>query len=111
MPKYWERQNVSLVSFPEVGQKQKTEDKEEERLKVGNNYGQLRIANAKPPGPKYMPSCLVYHKLYFYQMPNFSMQLTVLLCVYVTPPYYKPILPHYVVTPIYHHVLHPHIAT
>ena len=45
----------SLGSFPEVGQKKKRE----ERPKVGNNNGQLRIANAtlggtrKPPGPKY----------------------------------------------------------
>ena len=41
MPKYW-------GSFPEVGQKQKTE-REERRPKVGNNNGQLRIA--KLPGP------------------------------------------------------------
>ena len=37
--------------LPEVGQKQKTEKKEErrkrERLKVGNNNGQLRIANQR----------------------------------------------------------------
>ena len=44
-------------SFPEVGQKQKTERKERRRPKVGNNNGQLRIAtpprvaHAKPPGP------------------------------------------------------------
>ena len=54
MPKYWGKQ--SLGSFPEVGQKQKTEKKKEEE--VGNNNGQLRIANAtlggahKAPGPK-----------------------------------------------------------
>ena len=46
-----------------MGQKQKTEGKRErerkkERTKVGNTYGQLRIAtppqvaHAKPPGPK-----------------------------------------------------------
>ena len=45
MPKYWGKQIFSLGSFPEVGQKQKTERKKE-RLKVGNNNGQLRIANA-----------------------------------------------------------------
>ena len=45
--------------FPEVGQKQKTE-KKKERLKVGNNNGQPRIANftsggaGKPPGPKFL---------------------------------------------------------
>ena len=47
MPKYWGKQIFSLASFPEVGQKQKTEKKKKkERLKVGNNNGQLRIANA-----------------------------------------------------------------
>ena len=58
MPKYWGKQILSLGSFPEVGQKQKTEKKEkEERPKVGNNNSQLRIAtpprvvHAKPTGP------------------------------------------------------------
>ena len=59
MPKYWGKQIFSLGSFPEVGQKQKTEKKKEkkERPKVGNNNGQLRIAtppwvgHAKPHGP------------------------------------------------------------
>ena len=41
MPKYWGKRNFSLGSFPEVGQKQKTEgkkeEKERERLRVGNN--------------------------------------------------------------------------
>ena len=51
MPKYWGEIIFSLGSFPEVGQKQKTEKKErkrkkERRAKVGNNNGQLRIANA-----------------------------------------------------------------
>ena len=49
MPKYWGKQIFSLGSFPEVGQKQKTEKKKErkrERLNDGNNNGQLRIANA-----------------------------------------------------------------
>ena len=56
MPKYWGKQIFSLGRFPEVGQKQKTE-KREERPKVGNNIGQLRIAtpprvaHAKLPGP------------------------------------------------------------
>ena len=52
MPKYWGKQIFSLGSFPEVGQKQKTERKKIKRLNDGNNNGQLRIANAKPPGPK-----------------------------------------------------------
>ena len=43
MPKYWGKQIFSLESFPEVGQKQRTEKKE--ILNVGNNNGQLRIAN------------------------------------------------------------------
>ena len=48
MPKYWGGLNFSLRSFPEVGQKQKAEKKKkEERPKVGNNNGQLRIAT--PP--------------------------------------------------------------
>ena len=63
MPKYWRKQIFTHRSFPEVGQKQKTERKREKRKKVrlndGNNNGQLRIAtppevaHAKPPGPKY----------------------------------------------------------
>ena len=61
MPKYWGKQIFSLGSFPKVGQKQKTE-REKERPKVGNNNGQLRIANATsggtrtPPGPKFKVS-------------------------------------------------------
>ena len=39
MPKYWGGNYLAHGSFPEVGQKQKTE-KKEERLKVGNNNGQ-----------------------------------------------------------------------
>ena len=52
MPKYWGKQIFSLGSFPEVGQYQKTEKKEkkEERPKVGNNIGQLHIANATSGG-------------------------------------------------------------
>ena len=57
MPKYWGKLIFSLRRFPEVGQKQKTEKREKERPKVGNNNGQLRIptpprvAHIKPPGP------------------------------------------------------------
>ena len=45
MPKYWGKQISAHRSFPEVGQKQKTErkrrrEKEEERLNDGNNNGQ-----------------------------------------------------------------------
>ena len=50
MPKYWGKQIFSLGRFPKVGQKQKTEKKE--RLKVGNNNGQLRIANATSGGAR-----------------------------------------------------------
>ena len=46
MPKYWGKQIFTHGSFPEVGQKQKTEKKERRRAKVGNNNGQLHIANA-----------------------------------------------------------------
>ena len=55
MPKYWGKQIFSLWSFPEVAQKQKTEGKrgkKRERLKVGNNIGQLRIANTTSGGPR-----------------------------------------------------------
>ena len=58
MPKYLEKQIFTHGSFPEVGQKQKTERerKKERRPKVDNNNSQLRIAmpprvaHAKPPG-------------------------------------------------------------
>ena len=62
MPKYWGKQIFTHGSFPEVGQKQKTERKREKRkerkTERSNNNGQLRIAtpprvaHAKPPGPK-----------------------------------------------------------
>ena len=77
MPKYWGKQIFPHGSFPEVGQKQKTEKKKErkkkrrERLNDGDNNGQAthgalkhawrtqaRMAHAsthgarKPPGPK-----------------------------------------------------------
>ena len=50
MPNYWGKQIFSLGSFPEVGQKQKAEKKKKERLKVCNNNGQLRSANATSGG-------------------------------------------------------------
>ena len=43
MPKYWGKNYFARGSFPEVGQKQKTEEKEErkkERLNNGENNGQ-----------------------------------------------------------------------
>ena len=40
MPKYWGKQIFAHGRFPEVGQKQKTEKKEEERLNDGKNNGQ-----------------------------------------------------------------------
>ena len=52
MPKYWGKQIFSLGSFPEVGQKQKTEKKKEERLNDRNNNGQLRIENATSGGAR-----------------------------------------------------------
>ena len=54
MPKFWGGNYFAHRSFPEVGQKQKTEKKREERkrLKVGNNNGQLRISNATSGGAR-----------------------------------------------------------
>ena len=59
MPKYWGKNYFAHGSFPEVGQKQKTEKKDKKkRANDGNNNGQLRIAtpprvaHAKPSGPK-----------------------------------------------------------
>ena len=42
MPKYWGKQIFTHGRFPEVGQKQKTEERErkKERLNEGNNKGQ-----------------------------------------------------------------------
>ena len=42
MPKYWVKNYFAHGRFPEVGQKQKTEEKEEEeeRLNDGDNNGQ-----------------------------------------------------------------------
>ena len=44
MPKYWGKQMFCFWSFPEVGQKQKTEEREKrekkERLNDDNNNGQ-----------------------------------------------------------------------
>ena len=59
MPKYWGKQIFTHGRFPEVGQKQKTENKKEkkrgrgekERLKDGNNNGQAAHGARKPPGP------------------------------------------------------------
>ena len=52
MPKYWVKQIFTHARFPEVGQKEKTE---RERMKVGNNNGQLRIANSTSGGPRKLP--------------------------------------------------------
>ena len=64
MPKYWGKNYFAHGSFPEVGQKQKTEKKrrrkkeerEKERLNNGNNNGQATHGARKPPGPKYGPT-------------------------------------------------------
>ena len=40
MPKYWVKNYFAHERFPEVGQKQKTEKKKEERLNDGDNNGQ-----------------------------------------------------------------------
>ena len=61
MPKYWRKHIFTQVSFPEVGQKQKTE-REKERKKEDRKLvitmasytfqTPPRVAHAKPPGPK-----------------------------------------------------------
>ena len=53
MPKYWGKNYFAHGSFPEVGQKQKTEKKErKKKLNNGNNNGQLRFANANSDGAR-----------------------------------------------------------
>ena len=51
MPKYWGKQIFAHGSFPEVGQKQKTEEKKEEkkkeRLNNDNNNGQAKHGAGK----------------------------------------------------------------
>ena len=51
MPKYWGKQIFAHGRFPEVGKKQKTEERErkKERLNDGNNNGAR-----KPPGPIFL---------------------------------------------------------
>ena len=69
MPRYFRKQIFCLGSFPEAGQKQKTErekrKKEDQKLVITMVTGQLRIAmpprvaHAKPPGPIFLCfSCL-----------------------------------------------------
>ena len=52
MPKYWGKNYFAHGSFPEVGQKQKTEKEERERAKVGDNNCQATHGTRKPHGPK-----------------------------------------------------------
>ena len=64
MPKYWGRNYFTHTGVSQTGSKAKDggkkEEKERERLKVGNNNGQLRIENVtsggtrKPPGPIFL---------------------------------------------------------
>ena len=65
MPKYWVKNHFAHGSFPEVGQKQKTEEKEERKREREKDctmvitMAKLRMAHAstlgarKPPGPKF----------------------------------------------------------
>ena len=62
MPKYWGKNYFAHGSFPEVGQKQKTEKKKKERKrerKLVITMAKLRMAHGsthgarKPPGPIY----------------------------------------------------------
>ena len=70
MPKYSGKQNFSLGSFSEVGQKQKTEKKKErkkrERHDDGNNNGLLCIANATSGGVRKAAWAKkeIYHRKY-----------------------------------------------
>ena len=63
MPKYWVKNYFAHGRFPEVGQKQKTEEKKKEERKkeerkLVKTMAKLRMAHAsthgarKPPGPK-----------------------------------------------------------
>ena len=54
MPKYWVKNYYAHGSFPQSGSKAKDGErkKKEERKKVGNNIGQLRIANANSGGAR-----------------------------------------------------------
>ena len=64
MPKYWVKNYFAHGSFPEVGQKQKTERKkeEEERLNDGENNGQATHGARKPPGPIWKKTlCCMFH--------------------------------------------------
>ena len=49
MPKYWSKNYFAHGSFPEVGQKQKTEKKKKrrERLNDGDNNGQATLGARK----------------------------------------------------------------
>ena len=47
MPKYWGKQIFPHGSFPEVGQKQKTEREKKERPNDGNNNGQATHGASK----------------------------------------------------------------
>ena len=62
MPKYWEGNYFAHVSFPEVGQKQKTEKKRErerKKTKVGDNSGQATHGARKPHGACKPPGPIV----------------------------------------------------
>ena len=50
MPKYWGKQIFSLGDYPKWVKSKKRKRKKKERLKVGNNNVQLRIANATSGG-------------------------------------------------------------
>ena len=50
MLKYWGKQIFTHGRFPEVGKKQKTEERKE-KLNNGNNNGQATHGTRKSPGP------------------------------------------------------------
>ena len=65
MPKYWVKNYFAHGSFPEVGQKQKTEKKkkkerEKERLNDGDNNGQATHGARKHAWRTQAACCLLY---------------------------------------------------
>ena len=82
MPKYWVKNYFAHGSFPEVGQKQKTEEKDErkkERLNNGNNNGQATHGahkHAWRTQAAWANICVLFLILMLF--PNLTSQLTVM---------------------------------
>ena len=66
MPKYWVKNYFAHGRFPEVGQKQKTEGKKEEREKGGTmviTMAKLRMALASRLGQKFLSILEIFWQL------------------------------------------------